>query len=160
MLGFGGCAGAGWDMTQEIAETVLPGDPRLAAAVRALGGRSVGPIDFIVTIDPIPLAGTVNSINLRRAALIVTNDTACWDFVDSVHVRIDLQHPDPEYPPIPIGEIHRPGCVPVMEIEPNEEPNLRPYLERGAVVVASAYGWPPDHDVPFRGTMVFHIEAF
>lgn len=160
----GGCAPGliGEDVTRELAEQTIPGNPTANAAAVELQPLEMGsaPVLTIASDNPAVNSDGLTYILLRSIELDITTtaqpagDSDCWDFVRSVTVYIESTRQGSTLPRLRIASGSAPGCVKSMPLTPVPDANLKPYTDTGFRVTAELAGVPPPDDVSFVTRLV------
>lgn len=150
--------GAGFDLPFDVPELTIPGNPAAHAAGEPLSG-AVAPFAVDVDLSHVEqqndLAGVVSTVRLEEAVFDITRSSGCFDFVDSVTFTLESTMPGTALPPVVIATGASPGCVQTFSLVPAVV-NLKPYLDEGAAVHATATGVPPAANVTLDGRVVLH----
>ena len=154
-----GCAPGllGADVSRELPEQTIPGDPVAHAAAAGLlqVGMGTAPVIELESANPAVDTTGLNQILLRALTMDITStaeppgDADCWDFVLNTNVYIESTRQGSVLPRMKIASGGAPGCVRSMVLTPVADVNLKPYTDQGFRVVAEAAGVPPEDAVSF-----------
>jgi hypothetical protein len=166
----GGCGAIGFDIERPIEEQIQRGDPIAHTAARVVPGQSpINPLVLSIDLAGESAArgvGPIERVFLRELSFGITataqppGDSDCWDFVESIEVRVESTQDGSSLPTRTIASAMRPGCVQQLVLTPAPDVNLKPYIEQGLRISATVSGIPPADDVSFDGRVVLRAEAF
>jgi len=142
-----GCSSIGFDMSYDLPDLSVPGDPQAHAAA-----------PFAIAVDlgqQQSHAGEVSTVTLASIEFSITDESGCFDFVDDVSLTIASTKPGTTLAPAVVATASGPGCVHTFSLTPATV-DLKPYLDEGATVRATGSGVPPATAVTFDGHVVLH----
>jgi len=154
-----GCSlGIGFDMPFDVPQLTIAGNPAAHAAAKPLSG-AVAPFALSVDLSQAEkqndMAGVIHTVTLESAVFTITNASGCFDFVDYVSFTIESTKPGTTLPPAVLATGAGPGCVQTFTLTPTSI-DIKPYLDEGATVSATASGVPPETNVTLDGRVVLH----
>lgn len=142
-----GCSSVGFDMSYDVPNMSVPGDPQAHAAT-----------PFAIAVDlgqQQSHADEVSTVTLASIEFSITDESGCFDFVDDVSLTIASTKPGTTLAPAVVATASGPGCVHTFSLTPTTV-DLKPYLDEGATVRATGSGVPPATAVTFDGHVVLH----
>jgi hypothetical protein len=154
-----GCSlASGFDVSYQVPELTIPGNPVAHAAEQPLA-TTVPP--FAISIDSdqwqqqSQLSGVVSSVRLASLSFTITGDSGCFDFVDTVTLTITSRKVGSALQPATVATGTGQGCVQNFALTPATL-NIKPYLDEGASIRAAGSGVPPASKVTFDGQFTLH----
>ncbi len=151
------CSDIGFDMSYDVPNVTIPGDPTAHASAIHVGGATAPfalDIDLSQAAQDQNVPGAISTVTISTLEFSVTSD-GCFDFIDDVSLTIESTKPGTALTPATIATGAKPGCVRVMSLVPTTV-DLKPYIQEGATIYATGSGIPPVADVTFDGLVVLH----
>lgn len=148
-----GCGAVSFDLEEKIPEQVVAGNPLGALLPRGL-------FDVPLRIDVTQATrargtGPASAAHLKSLSLSITAPPGqTFDFVDSIVIRISAEG-------LPAREVARlPGRrdAPKIDLDVERGVDILPYVEKGAVMNATASGRAPPRDTRFDGRVVVTVK--
>lgn len=109
--------------------------------------------------------GPIDAIRLKSLVLSITataepaGDADDWSFLSRVEVFVSSTRPDSTLPQdILVATAADPGATRDLVFVPAPGVNLKPYVDEGAQLTASAEGRVPADEVSFAGRAVFRVD--
>ena len=158
----------GQDITRDLAEQTIQGDPLANAAATAQLRMNMGAAPVVSLESDVAAQDTtgLNWVLLRSVSMEITGtarpagDADCWDFVQGVTVYVESTRQGSTLPRMQIASATAPGCVGTMNLTPVASANLKPYTDEGFRLTAEAMGVPPTDDVTFVTHLVLRAAVF
>lgn len=169
LCGCGGTNPVGFDISRDVAEQVVHGDPLAHAAAGVFSASPFNP--FMISVDLSAESRANGNVVVHRVLLQALSftmtateqpagDMDCWDFIESIEVFASSTASSTTLPRIRIASATAPGCVPTLALTPVADVNLKPDIEEGARIEVEASGIPPADNVSFDGQIVVRAEPF
>lgn len=143
-----------FDVTQDIPPQTIAGSPLPAI----LDGFFEVPIDLTIQaeIDEMD-AGPVDSITLSSLSLTITTPDDDWAFLESCDLFVESTRAGTQLPRVKVATARIPADGTSLRFDPVDDVDLKPYVEEGARMTATATGNQPADDVTYDGRAVFTV---
>jgi hypothetical protein len=125
-----------------------------------IDGSSYGssaPFSFYMDLsnDPETHVSGVSTVTLSSLSFSITSATGCFGFIDDVTIWISSTKSGTTLKRAVVATGSSPGCVDQISLTPTDV-DLKPYLDEGAMVLATGSGVPPKDTLAFGGRVVLH----
>lgn len=154
------CGLADFDVGQDIPEQRVPGSP----IPGPLGQLFPIPIDLDISSQiKARNTGPIDGVTLTSLSLSITatdrpsGDSDDWAFIEHIDVFVQSSKSGSALPRVKIAMIASPGAVQTMTFAVDGGVNLKPYIEEGSRVDATASASAPADDVSYNGRSVFTV---
>ncbi len=119
---------------------------------------STAPFSFYMDLssDPETHVSGVSTVTLSSLSFSITSDTGCFDFIDDVTIWIASTKSGTTLKRTVVATASSPGCVDQIALTPAPDVDLKPFLDEGAMVLATGSGVPPQNTLAFDGRVVLH----
>ena len=157
------CGVLDFDVTQNIPETTVRGDPVAAAAGTVIAPDSaLNPFSFNLNLDQETKSrGTslASSVKLKAMYLELTATSAepNFDWVQSLDVFVESTKAGTTLPKVKLASLPTASRGVRKLVLTVESVNLLQYVKEGTKVSATARASAPAHDVVFAGAVTFRI---
>ena len=160
VLAVAGCGIADFDVDQPVPAQTIQGSglPAPLAAIFPL------PLNLDISSKiKAQDTGPIDGVTLSSLAMTITatdqpsGDTDDWAFVTHIDVFVQSTKSGTALPRVRIAMVSNPGAVQTMAFEVDGGVNLKPYVDEGSQIDATASATAPSDDVSYAGSSVFTV---
>jgi hypothetical protein len=148
-----GCGLVKFDVSQDIPEQTVPGNPLAGLLPPALFAI---PLDIDVQSSAKARgAGAATSASIKSLSFTIkTPPSETFAFLDSITIKISA----PGRPEVEVASLSPVPHEGTIQMKPTPGINLLPYLEAGPTMTAVASGHAPSQDITFNGKLVITVK--
>jgi hypothetical protein len=150
-----GCGVIGFDVSQDIPDTVIMGDPTAGVVV----GANDTPLTLDIQAETQQRhSGPASSAHLKDLSFTIKlPDGAVFDFVDAVSILLIPKNPMSRLKTVKIAELLTVPHERTIHITPVPNVDILPYSNEGATIQATAVGHFPAVDTTYSGHVVVEV---
>jgi hypothetical protein len=152
-------------ITRTLAPQTIPGD----ATAHQLAVSGVLPdsqklsLEWRLSQAPTDTTGvawaSLSAVQLTIDPPTDGSPTPCWDFVETVTLRVASTKSDSTLEPVEIARTTAPGCTQTLTLDTDPNVDLSPYAREGFNLIVTASGIPPERDVTFSGSYTLTLSV-